>query len=76
MGGPRQRGPGRSLKDLKRELNVKSRHERVHVKISPDSATNTGFEPWTPSVQAALKLLLSVRLNCTHVHSITGFCPR
>jgi len=63
MGGPRQRGPGRSLKDLKRELNVKGHHERVHVKISPDSATNTGFEPWTPSTQAALKLLLSVRLS-------------
>ena len=63
MGGPRQRGPGRSLKDLKRELNVKGHHERVHVKISPDSVTNTGFEPWTPSTQAALKLLLSVRLS-------------
>ena len=75
MGGPRQRGPGRSLKDLKRELNVKSRHERVHVKISPDSATSSGFEPWTPSTQAALKLLLSVSLYSTHVHRITGFLP-
>ena len=63
MGGPRQRGPGRSLKDLKRELNVKGNHERLHVKISSDSGTNTGFEPWTPSTQAALKILLSVRLS-------------
>ena len=66
MGGPRQRGPGRSLKDLKRELNVKSvnhERERLHVKIGPNGTSNTGFEPWTPSPQAALKLLISARLG-------------
>ena len=64
MGGPRQRGPGRSLKDLKRELNVKNERDRLHVKIGPSSASSgTGFEPWTPSPQAALKLLISVRLG-------------
>lgn len=66
MGGPRQRGSGRSLKDLKKELNVKHvnhERERLHVKIGPNQTNNTGFEPWTPSPQAALKILISARLG-------------
>jgi len=66
MGGPRQRGSGRSLKDLKKELNVKHvnhERERLHVKIGPNQTNNTGFEPWTPSPQATLKILISARLG-------------
>ena len=66
MGGPRQRGQGgRSLKDLKRELNVKtvSEKDRLHVKIGPNTSNNIGFEPWTPAPHAALKILISVRLG-------------
>ena len=63
MGGPRQRGPGRSLKELKRELNVKSERERLHVKISQNGGQSVGFEPWTPSSHVALKLLISARLG-------------
>ena len=77
MGGPRQRGQAssRSLKDLKRELNVRNEQrerERLHVKMSEagendgsdtKSSHHLGFQPWTPSAQVALKLLISARLG-------------
>ena len=66
MGGPRQRGDrsNRSLKDLKRELNVKERdRDRVHVGLSQTDGLSSGYEPWTPSPHTAFKLLLLVRLS-------------
>ena len=65
MGGPRQRGErSRSLKELKRELNVKERErERLHVRLSEADRPGPGYEPWTPAPHTALKLLLLVRLS-------------
>jgi len=67
MGGPRQRGDrGRSLKELKRELNVKERdRDRMHVRLSQTDSTSPApdYEPWTPAPHTALKLLLMARLS-------------
>jgi len=78
MGGPRQRGPGRSLKDLKREINARNggetssakhsvRHTPAEVVDSNGVPYTTGqvqsAEPWTPSPYTAFKVLLSARLG-------------
>jgi len=75
MGGPRQRGPGRSLKDLKREINARNggesklgvRHTPAEVVDSNGVPYTTGqvqsSEPWTPSPYTAFKVLLSARLG-------------
>ena len=51
MGGPRQRGSGGALKDLKKELNVKHvnhERERLHVKIGPNQTKLDQIElSWT-----------------------------
>jgi len=77
MGGPRQRGPSRSLKDLKREINARGGcgegggrtrpgHAPAEVVDSNGVPYTTGqmqSEPWTPSPYTALKVLLSARLG-------------
>ena len=77
MGGPRQRGPSRSLKDLKREINARGGcgegggrtrpgHAPAEVVDSNGGPYTTGqmqSEPWTPSPYTALKVLLSARLG-------------
>ena len=79
MGGPRQRGPGRSLKDLKREINARNGGESSSAKAStrhhiPAEVVDSNgvpyttgqvqtSEPWTPSPYTAFKVLLSARLG-------------
>jgi len=76
MGGPRQRGQGRSLKDLKREINARNgvqegrsapKHKPVEVVDQNGEPYTTGqiqsSEPWTPSPYIAFKVLISARLG-------------
>jgi len=79
MGGPRQRGPGRSLKDLKREINARNGGEgssakastRHHIPAEVVDSNGVPYttgqvqtsEPWTPSPYTAFKVLLSARLG-------------
>jgi len=76
MGGPRQRGASRSLKDLKREIHARNGGEipKHNVKHTPAEVVDgngvpytTGqvqsSEPWTPSPYTAFKVLLSARLG-------------
>lgn len=76
MGVVRQRGPGRSLKDLKREISARngdppppragSKHKPAEV-VDGDGVPFTSSQlshdsPWTPSPYTAFKVLLSARL--------------
>jgi len=76
MGGPRQRGPSRSLKDLKKEINARNggqdsrygpKHKPTEVVDENGVPYTTGqvqtSEPWTPSPYTAFKVLLSARLG-------------
>lgn len=77
MGIARQRFPGRSLKDLKREINARHgepvpskngpKHRPVEVVdengIPYTTSQVLSAEPWTPSPYTAFKVLLSARLG-------------
>lgn len=75
MGVTRQRGPGRSLKDLKREISLRNgepppprpRHRPAEVVDGNGVPYTThqvlSAEPWTPSPYTAFKVLLSARLG-------------
>jgi len=77
MGVARQRGPGRSLKDLKREISARNgeppppprapKHRPAEVVdergVPYTTHTLLSAEPWTPSPYTAFKVLLSARLG-------------
>jgi len=75
MGGPRQRGPSRSLKELKREINARNGvpdnrsskgeiSEVVNDQGQPFTPTQiASSEPWTPTPYIAFKILISARLG-------------
>jgi len=77
MGGPRHRGHGRTLKDLKREINARNGGDSTNknnVRHTPAEVVDgngvpytigqvQSAEPWTPSPYTAFKVLLSARLG-------------
>lgn len=77
MGVARNRGPGRSLKDLKREISARngepvrtrSGHKHRPAEVVDEhgvpytTSQVLSAEPWTPSPYTAFKVLLSARLG-------------
>lgn len=73
MGGPRQRIPGRSLRDLKKEIDSKNRPTEAISNTKSANPQGPVSEPWAPSAHTAWRLLLSIRL-CAAVWSGISDC--